>query len=228
MIYTHLVKDDEREGKDYTLHQIQQFTSVLSDLEKTNDRPKIVHCANSAAALYYPESWFDYIRPGISLYGINPSTARPLTKEFKPAIEWTSSISSIELFPKGHSISYGGDYITKESEWIGVIPVGYADGFQRVETSRINPAYVLVKGMRCPIVGRVTMDQTMIKIPEGGKSISIGEPVTIIGTQNIGTQYIGSQHEEQITVDMLASWWNTINYVVISGIRSRIPRFFIK
>ncbi|MBN2678291.1 MAG: alanine racemase [Anaerolineaceae bacterium] len=207
---THLSKADETD-RFSTLKQLEIFTLLVETLQQQGMRPEIVHAANSAAALQYPESRFDLIRPGIAVYGLNPSNESPLPAGFMPALTWKARLTSKKVLPPGHMISYGGIYTTQSEEQIGVVPVGYADGFRRVAGEQ-----VLLHGRRVDVVGRVCMDQCMIQISDLS-DVQIGDEVILMG----------DQAGESISADEIARRWGTINYEVVCGLSNRLPRIYL-
>jgi alanine racemase len=207
---THFSKADETERAS-TVSQLARFTPLVEALELRGLRPEIIHAANSAAAIQYPESRFNLVRPGIAMYGLNPSDATQLPDGFRPALTWKARLTSVKTLPPGHMVSYGGIYTTSSEEQIGVVPVGYADGFRRVAGEQ-----VLLHGHRVDIVGRVCMDQCMIQIDEL-TDVHIGDEVILLG----------SQAGESISADEIAKRWNTINYEVVCGLSNRLPRIYL-
>lgn len=207
---THLSKADETD-RSSTLDQLAKFTPLVAALEERGIRPEVIHAANSAAALQYPESRFDLVRPGIAVYGLNPSKETPLPDGFLPALTWKARLTSKKVLPPGHMVSYGGIYKTSSDEQIGVVPVGYADGFRRVPGQQ-----VLLHGRRVDVVGRVCMDQCMIQISDL-PDVQIGDEIILMGTQA----------GECISADEIASRWGTINYEVICGLSNRLPRIYL-
>lgn len=208
-VFTHMAAADDADLA-YTYWQLQQFEGVLSELRATGLLPRHIHAANSAALLRIPASHYNMVRPGIALYGLNPSSVAPLPDGFRPALSFKCQVAQVKELPPGSFVSYGRAYRTSRPERIAVIPVGYADGFRHA------PAHwgeVLVRGRRAPIVGRVCMDQTMIDVTEV-PGVRQGDEVVLIGTQG----------EERITVDEVAQRLGTINYEVISEILARVPR----
>jgi alanine racemase len=208
-IFTHFARADERE-KGTTELQERRFWGVLAELDAAGMKPQIVHAANSAAALTRPSASFNLVRTGISIYGLHPSPDCTLPAEFRPALVWKTILSQVKSLPAGRGISYGHTYTTGAEERIGTLPVGYADGFRRVAENQ-----VLISGRRVPVVGRVCMDQIMVqldKVPDA----AAGDEVVLIGRQG----------EEQITAEEVAQRWGTINYEVVCGIGSRVPRVY--
>jgi alanine racemase len=206
-IFTHFATSDCAD-RTFAYEQLARFNSVLSAIEK----PRWVHSANSAAALVMPEARFDLARCGITIYGMNPSDDVPAPNDFKPALDWKSTISQVKTFAANTPVSYGGEYVTQGVEQIAVIPVGYADGFRRFPK---NVAKVIVDGKIVPVVGRVCMDQIMANV--SGLTVKTGDEVVIIGEQGAARQ----------TADDVAKFWGTINYDVTSGIMARVPRVYV-
>lgn len=148
-IFTHYACADEL-SKPITSQQERLFLDLLAELQTNGLRPPLAHAANSAEALTRLASRLDMITAGIALYGMHPSTKVRLSDDFRPALAWKSQLSSVLDLPAGRGISYGHDYITQEEERIGVIPVGYGDGYRRMHGS-----LVLIHGQRAPVVGRL-------------------------------------------------------------------------
>jgi alanine racemase len=208
-VFTHFARADEADPQP-TDRQLARFRRVVEALEGEGLRPQWVHAANSAAALRRPETWYDMVRVGIALYGLEPSPHCPLPEAIRPALAWKASLAMVKIVPPGRGISYGHQYITSRAERIGTVPVGYADGLRRVEGNQ-----VLVGGVRAPVVGRVTMDQVMVQL-DGVPLARPGDEVVIIG----------SQGDERIRAEEVADLWGTINYEVTSGIAARVPRLY--
>jgi alanine racemase len=147
-VFTHFARADEVEAPS-TREQLNRFSEALAELEAADLRPPLAHAANSAATLTLPEAHFDMVRAGIALYGLKPSKEWSLPGEFKPAMQWKSQLTRVRTLPAGTGVSYGHEYLTEKDERIGTIPVGYGDGFRRMEGNR-----VLVGGASAPVVGR--------------------------------------------------------------------------
>ncbi len=208
-IFTHFAKADEPDSTS-TPKQIARFDKLLAQLEKRKLKPEIVHAANSAAVFNFPKSHYDLVRPGNAIFGMSPSKNMRLSDAFRPALTWKARITSLRLTPPGRGISYGSVYVTKDYERIGVIPIGYGDGFRRVDNQQ-----VLVDGKRINIVGRVCMDQCMLqldRVPEA----KVGDEVVLLG----------QQENEFISVDEIANRWGTLNYEVVCGLADRLPRIY--
>ena len=209
-VFTHFARADEP-GAGTTERQLAVFDRFLDELESIGARPAIVHAANSSGALYFPAARFDLVRTGIAMLGIDPAPEAPLPPEFRAALSWKARLSSKKTLPPQHGISYGHAYITQTEECIGVVPVGYADGFRRVPGN-----YVLIEGRRVPVVGNVAMDQTMVRL-DSVPQAEIGSEVVIIGRQ--GDQVISAQE--------IARQWGTISYEVVCGLADRLPRVYL-
>jgi alanine racemase len=208
-IFTHFATADELKDS-YFHEQLVRFEEMVASLRT---RPACVHSSNSAAALRYEKAHFNAVRLGIVMYGLSPSQEiKPeLPIPLKEAFSLHSKLTQVKRVNKGEKISYGGTYETAEEEWIGTIPIGYADGWIR----KLQGQEVLVNGTRSPIVGRICMDQLMVKLPH---HVSVGTVVTLIGEQQ------GSI----VSIDEIASKLETINYEVPCLIASRVPRLYKK
>ncbi len=210
-IFTHFARADEPES-DSTPEQIRKFEALLAELTPQGLKPFYVHAANSAAVLNFPASYYDLTRPGDLLLGMNPMTDRELPPQFRPALTWKARLISVRTFPPGHGISYGSKYVTTKEERIGVIPIGYGDGFRRVDGQQ-----VLVGGKRVNIVGRVCMDQCMLQLDDVPEA-KVGDEIVLVGRQG----------QEFISIDEVAKRWDTINYEVVCGLAERLPRIYIE
>lgn len=206
-VFTHFACADE-ENAGPTNEQFHKFMALVSAFPK---KPPIVHASNSAATLLYPEYALDAVRFGISLYGIAPSSfvESKLPFQLHRALTLETELAYVKCLEKGNRISYGGTYETTEGEWIGTIPIGYADGLKR----GLRGQEVLIAGERMPIVGTICMDQCMVKLP---RELPVGEKVTLIGVQG----------EEEITMEEWAIRLGTIPYEIAVTISKRVPRIY--
>jgi alanine racemase len=207
--YTHFATADELDDT-YFNQQYDQFLEMVGWLP---NRPDIIHCGNSATGLRFPERLFNYVRFGIGMYGLTPSLEikNDLPFELNEAFSFQSRLVHVKMIKKGEKVSYGATYTASTDEWIGTVPVGYADGWSR----KLQGATVLVGGKRCPIIGRVCMDQFMVRLPS---EFSRGEKVTLIGLQG----------DDMIGIDEVAKTLDTINYEVPCMISYRVPRIFLR
>ncbi len=194
-----------------TLNQEHYFRNVVALLTDAGLCPSIVHASNSAAAIVRPDSCWDMIRLGIAMYGLDPSEDCKCPENFRTALTWKSQLIQVKQVPKGTGISYGHDYVTSGPEIIGTVSTGYADGYRRH-----GDKIVLVRGKRVPVVGKVCMDQFMVRL-DAVPDAAVGDEVVLIGHQ--GQDYISAEE--------VAIRWNTINYDVVSSIGSRVPRTYI-
>ena len=208
-IFTHFAMADTQDLTHARI-QLARFQHVLQCIEEEHIRPVLVHAANSAAIFSLPEAHFDMVRPGIALYGLDPSAEVRLPAEFRPALSFKTQVAQVKEIPKGESISYGCTYTTNRPTRVAVLPVGYADGFRRAPT---NWGSVLVHGQEAPLLGRVCMDQCMIDITHIPR-VRVGDEVVLIGRQGIAS----------LTAEQVAQRLGTINYEVVSEILARVPR----
>jgi alanine racemase len=210
-IFTHFAVADEDEN--YTRNQLTQYRQLLAQLEEEGIKIPLKHAANSAAIINYPEAYYDLVRMGLILYGCYPAPSLKEKIDLQPALSWKAKIVNVKQVPPGTSISYGCTYTTARKRKIATLPVGYHDGYPR---GLSNKAEVLVKGKRCPIVGRVCMDQFMIDIT--GVAVDRGDVVTLIGREG----------NDEISAMELADKQGTINYEIISRVGKRVPRLYYK
>lgn len=213
-IFTHFAKADETD-KAFTKKQISDFVWMTEKLKENHVTFQYEHCSNSAAIIDVPEANFDLVRAGISTYGLYPS--EDVCKDnvnLKPALALKSHVAFVKEIDANTPISYGGTYLSKKSMKIATIPVGYADGYPR---SLSNTGYVLIRGKKAPIVGRVCMDQFMVDVTDID-GISFGDTVTLIGKDG----------NETITVEELSELSGRFNYEFVCDLGKRIPRVFVK
>lgn len=211
-VYTHFATADEKEFT-YFYEQQSRFQSLWQTFTKHWNKPVAVHTGNSAAAMRFPNEMYHFIRFGISMYGLYPSDT--IKQEdiipLRQAFSLHSRLIHVKEVEAGESISYGVTYTAASKEWIGTIPIGYADGWFR----KLQGFEVLVDGKRMPIVGKVCMDQTMIRL-DG--CYPLGTKVTLIG----------KQQDEEIGMDELADYLDTVNYEIPCNITKRVPRFYVR
>lgn len=208
-IYTHFATADERD-QTYYRYQCAVFNEMLESL---HERPMLVHCSNSASSLRFPENHFNGVRFGISMYGLAPSPEiePELPYPLKEAFSLKTKVVYVKQLHAGDKVSYGGTYEAREDEWVATLPIGYADGWIR----KLSGQEVLIDGKRHPIIGRICMDQTMVKLD---KYYPEGTEVTLIGRQG----------ESFISVNEIAGKLDTINYEIPCMITNRVPRVYIE
>ncbi|KHF39072.1 alanine racemase [Halalkalibacter okhensis] len=213
-IYTHFATADELDDT-YVNEQHERFKKMLEWAEELGIYVPLIHSGNSAASMRFPDKMFTLVRLGISMYGLTPSPeiTDELPIKLKPAFALKSRLVQVKELPPGESISYGATYTTKNHEWIGTIPIGYADGWLRYHSTAGGE--VLVNGERVPFVGRICMDQCMVKL---SKKVETGTIVTLIGQDG----------NDKITMDEVAARLGTINYEIPCVIGPRVPRVYVK
>ena len=201
-IFTHMATADC--DKEYLDYQIQNFKNLISNLDLSG--VKYVHLENTATLLQKEFDFDHAIRLGIGLYGVNPdANFIPIDFDLKPALKLLSNLVQVKQIKKGDKVGYGSTYEAKNDEWIGVVPIGYADGWIRLHQGRC----VIVEGYECEIVGRVCMDQMMIRLP---KQFPMGTTVTLIG--------------DGMPVERVAKEIGTISYEILCLISDRVPRVY--
>jgi len=206
-LFTHFATADSPDEK-YFEKQVKRFKEMQSDLPI---KFTYVHCANSATALWHQELATNVIRDGIALYGLNPS-GTDITKlpyKLEPALSLYSELVFVKKVKAGESIGYGATYTSDKDEWIGTVPVGYADGWLR----RMQGSEVLINGQRCQNVGRICMDQFMVRLPG---ELPVGTKVTLIGKDG----------DDEITATDAAQYAGTINYEILCCLNERLPRVY--
>jgi len=209
-IYTHFPIADKDEK--FTDSQIRLFKELINDLEKNNIHIPLKHTANSIAVIRYKHSYLNLVRPGLMIYGLYPEIKSKKIMRLKPAMNFKTKISYLKNVSAGRSISYGRTFIAKKNTKIATLPVGYADGYNRLLS---NKAEVLVRGRRCPVVGRICMDHTMIDV--SAIDAKLGDEVVLIGRQ--GKLEISAQEISRLCF--------TIPYEVVCWISKRVPRIYI-
>lgn len=209
-LMSHFPCADETD-KSFSLAQIETFNRLVKQTGPCGI--EVRHMANSAAILDLPSSYFDAVRPGISIYGLAPSgeIINPKVKELRPVLELKTRITFLKEVPEGTGLSYGHAFHTSKASLIATVPVGYGDGYSRRLSNTVD---FLVGGRRCPQVGRITMDQCLVDVTALRGRVASGDEVVLIGRQG----------EEEITADELAEKLGTINYEIVTKITDRVPR----
>lgn len=212
-MFTHFsVADDVTNNKDYTLKQIENFKSVILELEKAGIHVPIKHCCNSGGILSFPEMQLDMVRAGVILYGLYPSNEVKNKINLKPAMQLKTVVSQVKTIPEGTSVSYGRTFVSDRKLKIASVAIGYADGYS-IKFS--NNSDMLLHGKRVKVLGRVCMDQLMLDVRDV-EDIKEGDEVTVFG-------YDG---ENYISVEELADKIGTINYEIVCLIGKRVPRIY--
>ncbi len=211
-IFTHLATADAGD-KTYANQQLDLFTSSLNKITSGGSALNWISAANSATILDLPHGYFNMVRPGIILYGLSPSKETQRRFHLFPAMQFKTKVVYIKEVPRGTRVSYGSTYTTSQETLLATLPVGYADGYSRYLSNR---ASVLIGGRRCPIIGRVCMDQIIVDL--GPRSDArIGDEAVLFGRQG----------EVEISVTELADLAGTINYELVCAISSRVPRVYV-
>lgn len=212
-MFTHFARADEQDLTS-AKKQYQQYLEFLHMLENAGISIPLRHCNNSAGILWHRQGDLDAVRPGITIYGVEPSedVVNPGV-ELTPVMELKSHISHVKEVEAGVPVSYGGTFVTyKPSTRIATIPVGYADGYPR---SLSNKGYVLIRGKRAKILGRVCMDQFMVDVTEIPEAMQ-GEEVTLMGTDG----------NENLPVEELSRLSGRFPYEFLCCISRRVPRVY--
>ena len=205
------VADSARDS--FTSTQLRVFRHVLRQTEKEGIPYEMTHAANSGAVVNHEGAAFDMVRVGLMTYGVWPSDTPPAAPVLAPVLRWESKLVLIKDLERGASIGYGRTFTTNGPTRTGVVPVGYADGYP---VSLSNRASVLVRGKRCPVRGRVSMDQIVVELNDVPNA-ACGDVVTLIGNDG----------GETITVAELAERAGTIPYEVLTGIGKRVQREYL-
>lgn len=210
-IWSHFASSEDDPA--FTKEQYIIFNQSVKMLAQEGINPPFKHMSCSAASVLFPLENFNAIRLGIGLYGLHPSPATKNKIQLKPALSWFTKIIQVKNLPSGTRVGYGGTYKISQPTKIAVIPVGYWDGYDRRFS---NNAFVLIKGKKCSIRGRICMNLTMADVTAvpGAK---VGDKVTLIGQDK----------KVSVTVEDLAKWAKTINYEIVDRINPLLPRIVI-
>ncbi len=214
-LFTHFcVSDESDEGREFTEKQYKNFSYVRGALESAGLNIPIAHCSNSGAIEDYEKTYCDMVRAGIILYGLAPSPKLAGKLDLQPAMTLKTTVAYVKNLKKGADISYGRTFTAEHDMKIATVPIGYADGFVRMNA---QDGYMLVNGKRAKIVGRICMDQTMLDVTDID-DVKIGDEVLVFGP--------GDKSEP--TADILAKNTGTINYEVVCLVGKRVPRIYYK
>ncbi|SPF67809.1 Alanine racemase [Propionibacterium ruminifibrarum] len=214
-VFTHLPISDTPEGHDFTVGQLRRFNDTVAAIQAdraTRDLPPVplIHGAASAALLGHDLTGLTMVRPGVAMYGMYPDPATPKTVDLEPVMSLYSRVSMIKHVPAGTTIGYGRTWRAPTNRWIATVPIGYGDGFNRLNS---NTGRMLINGRSFPIAGRVCMDQTMLDLGErDDHGVRPGNKVTVLGADG----------DQRITADELAERARTINYEVTTSLGSRV------
>ena len=217
--FTHFATADCEGTLDFGI-QVKRFTEAISALREVGIDPGIVHCANSAAAIRYPDVRFDMVRLGIGLYGYQPCPETTPLIELRPAMSVHARITDTRLVPMSEGVSYGLNYRSPGSVKICTVPVGYGDGLRRGLSSRTD---FLVDGVRCRQVGNICMDQCMFEVDLRSYARrrrvdpQVGDEVLIVGQQG----------DAMVTIEEMCETLNTIPHELCIGFAQRMPRYYV-
>lgn len=209
-LWTHFASSTEDEKT--TLLQLETLLAVVEDVRAVGHRPRLLHAANSGATILYRETHLDLVRPGIAIYGVEPGTGAGADLGLRPALTWRSAVTMTRRLPAGEAVSYGHRYRLERDANVATVPVGYADGYPRLLSSRAD---VLIRGQRCRVAGSVTMDQLIVDC--GELTVEAGDDVVLIGPQGGQT----------VSVEELAGLAGTIGYEIVAGVGDRVPREYV-
>lgn len=221
-VFSHFaVSDEGKNGDAFTMRQFGCFKELSEALVRAGvgkpgiGAPMLRHCANSAAVFDYPLSHLDMVRAGVVLYGLYPSAQLRAQPDLRPVLALRSVVSHVKTVQPGATVSYGRKFTAEHEMRVATVPVGYADGYPRA----LGPggAAVLIRGRRCPVLGRICMDQLMADVTGIG-DVAMGDRVTLIGRDG----------GEEITADEVAGWEDTISYEVVCALSKRVPRVYLK
>lgn len=219
---THFANIEDTMDHDYSAAQLQHFRAALAHLEGRGLSVPCVHTAATAAFILFPKTHFSMVRAGIGLYGLWPSRETYLSAllekrpvpELRPVLTWKARIAQLKLLPEGSLVSYGCTFKTTRATRVAVLPVGYADGYDR---GLGNVAYVLVQGKRAQVIGRVCMNMVMVDVTDV-PGVSLEDEAVLLGSA--GT--------EAISAETMAGWVGSINYEIVSRISPLLPRKVVR
>jgi alanine racemase len=211
-VFTHYPTSDT--DPEFTREQVRRFLAVIERLRSAGVKIPLIHSANSAALASVPETHMQMVRPGLVAYGHTPAGAEQRLK-VRPVMSWKSRLVQVRRIPQGTPVSYGRTYATARDTLMGVVPVGYGHGYPYRLS---NAGRMVVGGKLVPVIGRVTMDMTMVDVTDVSPAPSIGDEVVLMG------RAAGAE----ITVDDVAGWAGTISYEIMCGISKRVPRMYLR
>ncbi len=214
-VFTHFANADT-DNQDFTFKQIEKFYEMTNAMEEHGVTFSLKHCANSAGIIEITDQKFELVRAGIISYGLWPSNeVKKDVVQLKPILSLKSHVVYVKEVEPGTAVSYGSTWVAEEKRKIATVPIGYGDGYPR---SLSNKGYVLIKGQKAPIVGRVCMDQLMVDVTEISEDIKTGDRVTLIGQDGDYT----------ITAEELGELSGRFNYELVCDLGNRIPRIYYK
>jgi len=210
-IASHFSTADEGDSS-FAAEQLRRFSRTIEEIKRLGIDPPYRHIANSAALVNLPAAHFTLVRPGIMLYGSYPSSSLKGKVPLRQVMSWKSRIADLKKVPAGYPISYGRTFVTERPSLIAVIPVGYADGYDRLLSNR---GKVLIRGGNAPVVGRICMDWTMVDVT-AIRGVEVGDEVVLMGRQ------LG----QEISPEEIGGWIGTIPYEVLCSVGKRVQRIY--
>lgn len=208
-IYTHFPLADTNPA--FTKKQVERLSALIKGLDRTAQIIPYVHASNSVG-LGYKTNIFNLVRPGLMFYGLYPAPTLRKLVDLKPVMSVKAKVIFIKHIKPGQGVSYGHTFVARKNMTVATIPLGYSDGYLRCFS---NKSSVLIQGRRCPVVGRVTMDQIMVDVSRL-KNVHIGMEAVIMGKQS----------KEEVSADELARLAGTINYEIVCNLGNRLPRVY--
>lgn len=217
----HFANIEDTTNHEYAEFQLANYQTMVGQLKKLGIPPEIRHTASSAATILFEKTRFDLVRPGISVYGHWPSKETYLSyrlqgganRLFEPVLSWKTRITQLKKVPADSFVGYGCTYRTTTTTRLAVVPVGYYDGYDRALSNR---SYVLVRGRRAPVRGRICMNLMMIDVTDI-RGVKLHDEVTLIGRDG----------SDSVTAEQVGDWAGTINYEVLARLASAIPRVIV-
>jgi alanine racemase len=219
---THFANIEDTTSHEYAQFQLDNFNRLISVMTKLGIKPKLRHTASSAALILFDKTRFELVRPGLSVYGHWPSKETYLSYRLQggknsiltPVLSWKTRVTQIKEVPADSFIGYGCTYRTTTPTRLALLPIGYYDGYDR---GLSNQAYVLIRGKRAPVRGRICMNLTMVDITDI-KGVRLEDEVTLIGTDR----------DETLSAEQLGQWAGTINYEILARLNPVAPRILVK
>lgn len=224
-VSTHFASAEVLDAED-ALRQMKRFEEGLAILRNHGFHPPLVHMGNSAAMSARPDTWKTMVRPGIALYGYSlaftraghPTTVAELP--LRPVLSWKTRVLTVKDVAAGQAVGYMGTFVTKERSRIAVLPVGYADGYPRLLSNR---ARVIVDGEYAPVVGRVSMDLTIVDVSHI-RNVAVGDEVVLIGKS--ASDDAGKNSAKSVDAVELARLCESVPYEILCGLSQRVPRVY--
>lgn len=214
-LYTHFSSAED--DAEFSREQGEKFRVVVTELGRRGIAVPLIHANNSAALLHEPETIFNCVRPGLLVYGIIPPGKRMgadavLRRQIQPALSWKCRVSLVKEIARGTTLSYGHTCVARRRTKVATLTAGYGDGYPRAASNR---GFVLVGGVRCGVLGRVTMDQMLVDVSKVSAAANGDEAVLI-----------GRQANEEIAANEVATWCGTVPWEILTGITQRVPRLY--